>query len=50
MLKSLALLNGGTTVTDREFEEFLELSKYLNCQFNPIYGGADESLSHVSLI
>jgi hypothetical protein len=36
MLKSLALLNGRTTVTNREFEEFLELSRYLNCQFNPI--------------
>jgi hypothetical protein len=36
MLRSLALLNGGTTVTNRELEEFLELSRYLNCQFNPI--------------
>ena len=36
MLKALALLNGRATVTDREFEEFLELSRYLNCQFNPI--------------
>ena len=36
MLKSLALLNGNTIVTNKEFEEFLELSRYLNCQFNPI--------------
>jgi hypothetical protein len=36
MLKSLALLNDKTTVTNKEFEEFLELSKYLNFQFNPI--------------
>jgi len=36
MLKSLALLNGNTVVTNKEFEEFLELSRYLNCQFNPI--------------
>jgi hypothetical protein len=30
MLKSLALLNGNTFVTDKEFQEFLELSRYLN--------------------
>lgn len=36
MLKSLALLNDRATVTNKEFEEFLELSKYLNFQFNPI--------------
>ena len=36
MLKSLALLNGNTVVTNKEFEEFLELSRYLNWQFNPI--------------
>jgi hypothetical protein len=36
LLKSLALLNRKTTVTNQEFEEFLELSKYLNCQFNSI--------------
>jgi hypothetical protein len=36
MLKALALLNGRTTVTKKEFEEFLELSRYLNCKFNPI--------------
>jgi hypothetical protein len=36
MLKSLALLNGNAVVTNKEFEEFLELSKYLNCQFNPL--------------
>ena len=36
MLKSLAVLNSRTTVTDHEFEEFLELSRYLNFQFNPI--------------
>lgn len=36
MLKSLALLNGRTTVTNRESEEFLKLSSYLNCQCNPI--------------
>jgi formylglycine-generating enzyme required for sulfatase activity len=27
---------GRTTVTNREFEEFLELSKYFNCEFTPI--------------
>ena len=31
-----ALLNGRTTVTNQEFVEFLGLSRYLNCQFNPI--------------
>lgn len=36
MLKSLALLKGRTTVTDHEFEEFLELSQYFNCEFTPI--------------
>jgi hypothetical protein len=36
MLKSLALLNRRTIVTNQEFDEFLELSKYLNCQFSPI--------------
>jgi hypothetical protein len=36
MLKSLALLNGRTAVSDREFDEFLELSRYLNSQFNAI--------------
>jgi hypothetical protein len=36
MLKSLALLNGRVVLTRKEFEEFLELSRYLNCQFNPI--------------
>jgi len=36
ILKSLALLNGRTTVTDREFDEFLELSKYLNSEFESI--------------
>lgn len=36
LLKSLALLNGNAVVTNKEFEEFLELSRYLNCQFNPI--------------
>ena len=36
LLKSLALLNGNTVVTKKEFEEFLELSRYLNWQFNPI--------------
>lgn len=36
LLKSLALLNGNAVVTNKEFEEFLELSRYLNWQFNPI--------------
>jgi hypothetical protein len=36
MLRSLALLNGRPAVTNREFEELLELSKYLNRQFSPI--------------
>ena len=36
MLKALALLNHTTTVTNREFEEFLELSQYFNCEFTPI--------------
>jgi hypothetical protein len=36
ILKSLALLNGRTTVTDREFDEFLELSGYLNSEFKSI--------------
>ena len=29
MLKSLTLPNGRTTVTNRDFDEFLELSRYL---------------------
>ena len=36
MLKALALMKGKTTVTRDELDEFLELSKYLNAQFNPI--------------
>ncbi len=36
MLKSLALINKKKEVTEDEFNEFLELSKYLNSDFNPI--------------
>jgi hypothetical protein len=35
-LKALALSRGKTTVTRREFEEFLELAKFFNSQFNPV--------------
>jgi hypothetical protein len=36
MLKSLALMKGRATVTREEFDEFLELSRFLNSKFNPI--------------
>ena len=36
MLRSLALMNGKTTVTREELDEFLELSEYLNSEFNLI--------------
>ena len=37
MLKSLALMKGKSKeVTNEQFNEFLELSTYLNWEFNPI--------------
>lgn len=36
LLKSLALMKRKTTVTSEEFDEFLELSRFLNSKFNPI--------------
>ncbi len=35
-LKALALMKEKTDVTREEFDEFLDLSKYLNSRFNPI--------------
>jgi len=36
LLKSLALMHGRTNVTRTDLKEFLELSRYLNAQFNTI--------------
>jgi len=36
LLKSLAHLNGRKTVTERDFEELLELADYMNFGYNPI--------------
>jgi hypothetical protein len=38
MLKSLALMKGRDNVTREEFQEFLELTRYLNSKFNLIGG------------
>lgn len=36
LIKALAYRNGKTTVTDEEFKELLELTDYMNFEFNPI--------------
>lgn len=36
LLKSLAVRNGNKSVTESEFEEFLELADYMNFRYNPI--------------
>jgi len=36
LLKALALMKGKRMVSDEEFNEFLELSRFLNWDFNPI--------------
>jgi hypothetical protein len=36
LLKCLAYRNNGKTVTENEFQEFLELADYMNFQYNPI--------------
>lgn len=36
LLKCLAYRNNSKTVTDREFQEFLELADYMNFDFNPL--------------
>jgi hypothetical protein len=36
LLKALAVRNGSKTVTEAEFKEFLELTDYMNFDYNPI--------------
>jgi len=36
LLKSLALMNGRTAVTQADYDAFLNLSTYFNAEFNPI--------------